>query len=42
MLGTGGVLEPLLPLLMVDLTLTMAGLARMPVCAGATMTAFLP
>lgn len=41
-LGTGGVLEPLLAPLPVDLTETMAGLARIPVCAGATMTAFFP
>jgi hypothetical protein len=40
-LGTGGVRPPETPDA-VDFTLTTAGFARMPVCAGATMTAFLP
>jgi len=38
-LGTGGVL---IPAEFLDRTLTISGLARIPVCAGATITAFLP
>lgn len=41
--GTGGAAKPSLePLLPIDLTLTMAALARMPVWAGVTTTPALP
>jgi len=41
-LGTGGVALPEVEPDRPDLTLTIAGFARIPVCAGATITAFFP